>query len=58
MVDIGYGAGEFQSEAAEQLSVRYRFLDQRHRRITGARRGEVGAVGGQPGVDLVGHRFA
>jgi len=57
MVDVGFGAGEFEGVGAEQLSVRHRLSDQRHRRAASARRREVDAVVGQHGVDLVGDHF-
>ena len=53
MLDVVPGAGVFEGMRPEQFAVGDRLLDQRHGRATGAGRGELDAVVGEHGVDLV-----
>lgn len=54
MLNVIRGAGVFEGMSPEALAVGDRLLDQRHGRPSGAGRGELDAVVGEHGVDLVG----
>jgi hypothetical protein len=54
MLDVVSGAGILEGMGAEEFSVGHCFPDQRHGRASGAGRGELDAVVGEHGVDLVG----
>lgn len=57
MIDVCFGAGVFERVGTEYLSLFHGLLDERNGRATGARRGELDAVVGEHGVDLVGNSF-
>lgn len=55
MIDVGFGTGELEGMGAEQFSAFERKLDLRDSRTAIPGRGEMHAVVGEHGVDLVGH---